>query len=474
METGYHLTVPTVMSETHSQAEDFAGIRPATIDNEIGYIARELALFNEQAKEEERAHLHCIHFVTDYLRTTEGQQEAAPYDLATNGLDANTVYKRRDQAFYKAASIVAIFVRMAGRVVETALLPGPREDHARKLGLRVLRTVRTRQAGSAAFQDKRADIFATRNSLGDSDAYTAINTLLGIKRYQECSDQIMLEVAVIEQKYGLLNQARVHIDYALSSSRLKPTSILALEFLVLDLKVTTQEGRYNLVAKNHKRVESLIKDSNNPELSPLLYGIHHRAGVAYAILGKPAQSAQCFRDSMALSEQLPQGHAQTTCRYNQAITQLLRDVDNQMDSPLKEVIDCQLAYLEQPTDRAFWQANKLKSCLHCLFAEAAILLRRGDATAYYRLAVANLLVAKANSNAWAEGYAELLALIPEENIRKTIRLAMQPDAQAKNSFQRAYLASGPYLTNISPVIHILGDPSGANWRILRERFAEWA
>ncbi|MCI0564286.1 MAG: hypothetical protein MN733_37915, partial [Nitrososphaera sp.] len=270
METGYHLTVPTVMSETHSQAEDFAGIRPATIDNEIGYIARELALFNEQAKEGEKAHLHCIHFVTDYLRTTEGQQEAAPYDLATNGLDATTVRKRRDQAFYKAASIVAIFVQLAGRVVESALLPGPREDHARKLGLRMLRILRSERPGSAAFQDGRTDILSTQHSLDHSDAYTAINTLFGNKSYEECDDKIRLEVAVIEQKYGLLDRAREHVDYALSNRILDSKSTFALELLALDLKLKAQEGRYGLVADNHKRVESLIRNSNNPALFPLL------------------------------------------------------------------------------------------------------------------------------------------------------------------------------------------------------------
>jgi hypothetical protein len=63
--TGIHLTVPTVVGETQAQRSLYESAGPTTIDNEISFIARELAHFN--AKNARQVQFTALHFITDYL-----------------------------------------------------------------------------------------------------------------------------------------------------------------------------------------------------------------------------------------------------------------------------------------------------------------------------------------------------------------------------------------------------------------------
>jgi tetratricopeptide (TPR) repeat protein len=81
--SGAHLTVPTVMGETLAQSQQYRRLRPATIDNEIGYIARDLKFRNITVSPSMQTHFTSLHFVTDYLNTAERSSAGErQYDLS--------------------------------------------------------------------------------------------------------------------------------------------------------------------------------------------------------------------------------------------------------------------------------------------------------------------------------------------------------------------------------------------------------
>lgn len=104
---GIHLTVPTVLGETFEQAQLYAGLHPATIDNEDAHIAKELEELNQIRGIGEQCHFTAFHFITDYLITRSYREgERSPHDLAE--ISAN---KRRlqNKAFKKIASAICIY-----------------------------------------------------------------------------------------------------------------------------------------------------------------------------------------------------------------------------------------------------------------------------------------------------------------------------------------------------------------------------
>ncbi|MCP5243676.1 MAG: AAA family ATPase [Burkholderiales bacterium] len=106
--TGTHLTVPTVMGETEFQSEDYRPLHPATIDNEDGYIAKSLSLYNEKASAGNECHFTAFHFVTDYLITkTYRESERSNFDLASvEGNERLKVQQKQHLAIKSASEIV--------------------------------------------------------------------------------------------------------------------------------------------------------------------------------------------------------------------------------------------------------------------------------------------------------------------------------------------------------------------------------
>lgn len=110
--SGAHLTVPTVMGETIAQSEEYRKLRPATIDNEIGYIADALASYNRTVGHALRTHLTCLHFVTDYLNTGDGtQNEKHLFDLSdVDGERGAIVLERQTRAFNQATDLLVKYL----------------------------------------------------------------------------------------------------------------------------------------------------------------------------------------------------------------------------------------------------------------------------------------------------------------------------------------------------------------------------
>ncbi len=84
--SGIHLTVPTVMGETMKQQGEYGKISIGTIDNEISYIARELAEYNQLNKlRESPVEFTALHFVTDYVRRASDRKTTPEIDLGDKG-----------------------------------------------------------------------------------------------------------------------------------------------------------------------------------------------------------------------------------------------------------------------------------------------------------------------------------------------------------------------------------------------------
>jgi tetratricopeptide (TPR) repeat protein len=114
--TGIHLTVPTVVGETLAQSKEYRQLRPSTIDNEIGYIARELEEYNKSVEKYNHVEFTCLHFITDYLRVADNVDASAKCGLSdvSGSTRGDMVLQAMEQAFWRAAQIVASFSRHLG------------------------------------------------------------------------------------------------------------------------------------------------------------------------------------------------------------------------------------------------------------------------------------------------------------------------------------------------------------------------
>ncbi len=121
--SGVHLTVPSVMSETIEQSEQYRSLRPATIDNEAGYIARELNLHNDLHSASRRTSFSSIHFLTDYLRTTsDARTRDAMFDLSSVAAKSGSeVQQELNDALVKTSAIVASYLEARAAPSESAL-----------------------------------------------------------------------------------------------------------------------------------------------------------------------------------------------------------------------------------------------------------------------------------------------------------------------------------------------------------------
>jgi hypothetical protein len=79
---GLHVTTPTVLEQSYLQREVLAALRPRTIDNEIGYMARAAAAHN--AAGAATVHFASLSFATDYVRREVEHAIPAIFDLANN------------------------------------------------------------------------------------------------------------------------------------------------------------------------------------------------------------------------------------------------------------------------------------------------------------------------------------------------------------------------------------------------------
>lgn len=80
LDTGMHVSIPTVLEEDYAQREQTTLLNAQSIDNEISQIARAVADHN--ASRGATVKFSAIHFATDYIRRDDERSVETRYDLA--------------------------------------------------------------------------------------------------------------------------------------------------------------------------------------------------------------------------------------------------------------------------------------------------------------------------------------------------------------------------------------------------------
>jgi 5'-deoxynucleotidase YfbR-like HD superfamily hydrolase len=105
-----HLSVPTVMGEDFLQYQTYGSYNPSTIDNEISYIAEEIADFQSKSNKDNIT-FTCIHFITD-LVASRLNIETVSHEV---GLDGDKLDLPAKEEFWGvAANRLAMHVNQNG------------------------------------------------------------------------------------------------------------------------------------------------------------------------------------------------------------------------------------------------------------------------------------------------------------------------------------------------------------------------
>jgi hypothetical protein len=318
----------------------------------------------------------------------------------------------------------------------------------------------------------RTAFLAVEHLLDAGDRVSAINAILRGGEFAEAGREEQLDVVVICQKLGFLEDARTYLTQvaATGSARPMPLEVKA-RFKLAELKLLGQEGRFEEVLDLYPAVLRLLSRSGQGARAPQA---HHRAGIAHAVLRHPGPASMCFNKAIRAAVTQANPHAAMTCRLMLAIAQAFNRVPQDGSLPLDVIVASQETYLAEPISRVLWQANRLKSAVQALFTEAAVLLegRSSYGAGWVRLTVAHLLARQAGSSPTAEGYSELLSLIETARVRDLARAAMRTDDAGRHAFQQHYLMNATYLTACQKCVAILTPPDPDTWRQLRAFLSE--
>lgn len=278
---------------------------------------------------------------------------------------------------------------------------------------------------------------------------------------------VLCEVATLCQKAGYVDMAWRFIYEGLLDNGASRPSIKAHTYLVA-LKLFSQQANEDgahWIVKHHAEIIKWLLCTNDKGKIPSVYS---RTGVAYALIGDREQSANCFRKAISYAGHSNE-HQLITIGVLWAMAVCFRDVDPQTEAanPLDTVVKAQMDYLKTPVSAAFAQAYPLKSAVQSLFAEAAMLLRGNNPEkGRLRLAAAGVMRRKAFAHPQAEGFAELIALVPNEDTKELLRFTMNPsvDISRRQEIQ-------PYIDRCSELAKLFSFGT-EQWRGLRKLLEE--
>jgi hypothetical protein len=82
IDSGYHVSVPTVLEEDYIQREIISELKINSIDNEISQMAFAVSRFNKEYCKDIK--FIALHFATDYIRNNNERAEKTNFDLSNN------------------------------------------------------------------------------------------------------------------------------------------------------------------------------------------------------------------------------------------------------------------------------------------------------------------------------------------------------------------------------------------------------
>jgi len=426
---GLHLTVPTVIGETLRQAKAYEKIRPATIDNEIGHIANVIHKHNLLHDDEDDINFICIHFITDFLHREYDKRKANKgLGNSYSNIEKHLEVKQNMSQFLdEATRYVHVYLSQFG--LNDVSIPEDRNEKKHRTILqRIIKGITTKAiAIDTGYNDKRFQ--KTKKSVDSGKPKNAIDLIIGNANFDSLTIQDKLEVLIIKQKYGLLQEARSNWNLVMDrhSSELSPSE--SIEFSTLDIKLKAQEYKYDNLEKECLDIIEAAKESSLISKIPALY---HRASYAAFHSEDYDKISEYIAESKSFSAD-KNLHAQNTANYVELVTTSFKDIDSVDNKTIESLIEIANIYLDVATDTTYWQANKLKSILMVLFAEGSLLIKIDATHAFKTLALGHYLMPFSGCSQYSEGFPELLSLISDPTEKQLVSELMSPLGLKNNS-----------------------------------------
>jgi len=420
LDSGFHLTVPTVIGETYKQTDEYQRFKPATIDNEIGHIAREIHEHNEVHPDEEDVNFMCLHFITDFLHMKyETRKAETGLSAAIKESNRLELEERKSSFLHRASGILQMFTLLHG-IVDTSVPNREEVEEYRKTIKRVLIGV----LSDSIKLNPEADIsmdFESSRTYTDSGKYSeALDHILLDKNFDELPFKSQLECIIVKQKYGLLDQARYDWSKSMKDLDEIRNSDEFLELQALEIKLNAQEEDYESIEEDCSILIQAYKIKNDISKIPSLY---HRSAYAAFDRDDLKNSLEYIRLSQETSKDQNR-HAYNTAEYLKIILPAFNDIGSVTIDRIDKLVQIQLNYLIEDTDPKYWQSNKLKSLLMVLFAEATLLYKIDSTRSKKLFCLSNYFMYYAGCNEYSEGFAELLFVIKDQRLRELVRQLM--------------------------------------------------
>jgi hypothetical protein len=109
LDTGTHVSVPSILEEDYIQREIIGGLDITSIDNEISQVAYAIAKFNQNYHRNVK--YGCLHFATDYLRQLDKRNVETPHDLSNNR--SSTAVQKKQAMIANIAKILYSYFQKA-------------------------------------------------------------------------------------------------------------------------------------------------------------------------------------------------------------------------------------------------------------------------------------------------------------------------------------------------------------------------
>lgn len=420
LDSGFHLTVPTVIGETYKQTSEYERFKPATIDNEIGHIAREVHNHNEIHPDLEDVNFMCLHFITDFLHMEYETREAETgLSAAIKESERLELEEKKSLFLDKASGILQMFTLLHG-IVDTTIPKREDVESYRKTIKRVLNGI---LAGSIKLNSK-ADIemdFMSSKKYTDAGRHgDALDHILLDKDFDDLAFKSKLECIIVKQKYGLIRLAR--IDWANTMKKLdeKNDPDALLELQTVEIKLKSQDEDFDNM---EKECSDLIKAYQFKDDYSKIPSLYHRSAYAAYDRGEIGAALNYLKSSQEISINENE-HAFNTAEYLKIVLPAFNDSGSVQIDNIEKLVDIQSKYLDVETDPKYWQSNKLKSILMVIYAEAALLYKIDSTKSKKLFCLGNYFMYFAGCNEYSEGFAELLSIIKDERLRELTRQLM--------------------------------------------------
>ncbi|MEA5259256.1 hypothetical protein VB264_15775 [Arcicella aquatica] len=411
--TGIHLTVPTVIGETYSQAEGYNQYRPGTVDNEIGYIAKHLKEVNSNIN------FFCIHFITDYLHSKLDKEykNISKYGLADKEHAHKDIERKKNMSVFleKSAKEIIRLIPVYGIEVNddfhlykemplTNLIQAIKNDE-----------IILRWSDNLLFKEEYIENF-------NNAEWAILDIINNDEKISDLSTEKIIDLALVYQKYGYLKKASGVCKIA--NKKESRESACSLMLLVIKFKINIQQGFLNEETINfgNNIIQSIDRFKLNQKFIPSIY---NRIAICYTYIGNRDMALNSISESKKFYKEFP--FIKQVVELNELYIEYIfkekgnNISNNEIDTFIKEITNIQECYIKyEEKENKNQPSNVSKSLAVCLFVEGVIQFTHNPTLSVRLFTVASFLQKKSGTNSQAEGFAELLHLIKDKDLKSIV------------------------------------------------------